>query len=52
MLLDHMVLMQNLMMEDLVQFKMDLTFKGDKNGSKWSTAKREIPRALETTYLI
>ena len=26
-------------------------FQGDKNGSKWSTAKREIPRALETGLL-
>ena len=26
-------------------------FQGDKNGSKWSTAKREIPRALETNLL-
>ncbi|PPR27262.1 MAG: Fructose dehydrogenase large subunit [Alphaproteobacteria bacterium MarineAlpha9_Bin4] len=26
-------------------------FQGDKNGSKWSTAKREIPRALQTNLL-
>ncbi|HET8599389.1 MAG TPA: GMC family oxidoreductase [Segeticoccus sp.] len=26
-------------------------FQGDKNGSKWSTAVREIPRALETGHL-
>ena len=26
-------------------------FQGDKNGSKWSTAVREIPRALETGLL-
>ena len=26
-------------------------FQGDKNGSKWSTAKREIPRALKTNLL-
>jgi choline dehydrogenase-like flavoprotein len=26
-------------------------FQGDKNGSKWSTAKREVPRALDTGLL-
>ena len=50
MLLARTVLMQNLMMEDLVLFKMDLTFKEIKmvlNG----VLLKEIPRALETGLL-